>query len=157
MIKLNIQKTKIMASGPITSWEIDGETVETMRVFWGAPKSLQMVPNLVFVVSSPSHVRLSCDPWTVAHQAALSMGFSRQEYWNGLPFPSPGDLPTQGLNQCLLLGRWMWFNSWVRKIPGEGTATHSSILAWRVPWTEEPGRLLSTGLHRVRHDLVTDE
>ena len=53
--------------------------------------------------------------------------------------------------------RWMWFNSWVRKIPGEGTATHSSILAWRVPWTEEPGRLLSTGLHRVRHDLVTDE
>ena len=32
-----------MASGPITSWEIDGETVETMRVFWGAPKSLQMV------------------------------------------------------------------------------------------------------------------
>ena len=42
-LELNIQKTKIMASGPITSWEIDGETVETMRVFWGAPKSLQMV------------------------------------------------------------------------------------------------------------------
>ena len=42
-LKLNIQKTKIMISGPITSWEIDGETVETMRVFWGAPKSLQMV------------------------------------------------------------------------------------------------------------------
>ena len=40
-LKLNIQKTKIMASGPITSWEIDGETVETVR-FW-APKSLQMV------------------------------------------------------------------------------------------------------------------
>ena len=32
-------------------------------------------------------------PWTVAHQAPLSMGFSRQEYWSGLPFPSPGDLP----------------------------------------------------------------
>ena len=43
-LKLNIQKTKIMASGPITSWEIDGETVETVRgYFWGAPKSLQMV------------------------------------------------------------------------------------------------------------------
>ena len=42
--KLNIQKTKIMASGPITSWEIDGETVETVRlIFFGAPKSLQMV------------------------------------------------------------------------------------------------------------------
>ena len=40
-LKLNIQKTKIMASGPITSWKIDGETVETL--FFGAPKSLQMV------------------------------------------------------------------------------------------------------------------
>ena len=39
-LKLNIQKTKIMASGPITSWQIDGETVP---LFWGAPKSLQMV------------------------------------------------------------------------------------------------------------------
>ena len=36
-------------------------------------------------------------PWTVAHQAPLSMGFSRQEYWNGLPFPSPGDLPDPGI------------------------------------------------------------
>ena len=43
-LQLNIQKTKIMASGPITSWEIDGETVETVADFiWGAPKSLQMV------------------------------------------------------------------------------------------------------------------
>ena len=43
-LKLNIQKTKIMASGPITSWQIDGETVETMAEFiLGAPKSLQMV------------------------------------------------------------------------------------------------------------------
>ena len=44
-LKLNIQKTKITASGPITSWEIDGETVETVAdfIFWGAPKSLQMV------------------------------------------------------------------------------------------------------------------
>ena len=43
-VKLNIQKTKIMASGPITSWQIDGETVETVRdLILGAPKSLQMV------------------------------------------------------------------------------------------------------------------
>ena len=44
-LKLNIQRTKIMASGPITSWEIDGETVETVSdfLFFGAPKSLQMV------------------------------------------------------------------------------------------------------------------
>ena len=43
-LKLNIQKTKIVASGPITSWQIDGETVGTVADFiWGAPKSLQMV------------------------------------------------------------------------------------------------------------------
>ena len=43
-LKLNIQKTKIMASGPITSWKIDGEAVETrLTLFFGAPKSLQMV------------------------------------------------------------------------------------------------------------------
>ena len=42
-LKLNIQKMKIMASGPITSWQIDGETVESGWLFWGAPKPLQMV------------------------------------------------------------------------------------------------------------------
>ena len=44
-LKLNLQNTKIMASGPITSWEIDGETVEAVSdfIFWGAPKSLEMV------------------------------------------------------------------------------------------------------------------
>ena len=42
-LKLNIQKTKIMASGPITSWQIDGATMETETLFWGALKSLQMV------------------------------------------------------------------------------------------------------------------
>ena len=52
-LKLNIQKTKIMASGPITSWEIDGDS--------------------------------------------LPMGFLRQEYWSGLPFPTPGDFPNLGL------------------------------------------------------------
>ena len=46
--KLNIQKTKIMASGSITSWQIDGETVETVtELFWGTPKSLQMVTAAV--------------------------------------------------------------------------------------------------------------
>ena len=42
-----------------------------------------------------------CDPWTVAHQAPPSMGFSRQEFWNGLPFPSPGDLPDPGIEPGL--------------------------------------------------------
>ena len=47
-------------------------------------------------VKSLSHVRFFATPWTVAYQAPLSMGFSRQEYWSGLPFPSPGDLPYPG-------------------------------------------------------------
>ena len=44
-------------------------------------------------VKSLSRVRLLATPWTVAYHASPSMGFSRQEYWSGLPFPSPGDLP----------------------------------------------------------------
>ena len=42
-----------------------------------------------------SHVGLFETPWTVAHPASLSMGFPRQKYWRGLPFPPPGDLPTR--------------------------------------------------------------
>ena len=48
-------------------------------------------------VKSLSRVRLFATPWTVAYQASLSMGFSRQEYWSGLPFPSPRDLPDPGI------------------------------------------------------------
>ena len=44
-----------------------------------------------------SHVRLFVTPWTVAGQAPLSVGFSRQEYWSGLPFPSSGDLSDPGI------------------------------------------------------------
>ena len=44
-----------------------------------------------------SHVRLFATPWTVAYQAPQTMEFSRQEYWSGLPFPSPGDLPNPGI------------------------------------------------------------
>ena len=48
-------------------------------------------------MKSLSHVRLFVTPWTVAYQASPSMGFSRQEYWSGLPFTSPGDLPDPGI------------------------------------------------------------
>jgi len=47
-------------------------------------------------VKSLSRVRLFATPWTVAYQAPQSMEFSRQEYWSGLPFPSPGDCPNPG-------------------------------------------------------------
>ena len=48
-------------------------------------------------VKSLSHVRLFVTPWTVAYHAPLSVGFSRQDYWSGLPFPSPEDLPDPGI------------------------------------------------------------
>ena len=44
-----------------------------------------------------SRIRLFATPWTVTYQAPPSMGFSRQEYWSGVPFPSPGDLPDPGI------------------------------------------------------------
>ena len=51
----------------------------------------------IYIVKSLSRVRLFAIPWTVAYQAPPSTGFSRQEYWSGLPFPSPGDLPDPGI------------------------------------------------------------
>ena len=49
------------------------------------------------MLSCFSHIQLFVTPWTVAHKSPLSMGFSRQEYWSGLPFPTPGDLPNSGI------------------------------------------------------------
>ena len=51
---------------------------------------------------SCSRVCLFATPWTVAHRALLSMEFSRQEYWSGVPFPSPGDLPDPGIEPTSL-------------------------------------------------------
>ena len=53
--------------------------------------------SCVLCAQSLSHVRLFATSWTVACQAPLSMGFSRQDYWKGLPFPPPGDLPNPGI------------------------------------------------------------
>ena len=84
-LKLNIQKTRIMACGPITSWEIDGETVETVSDF----------------------------------------------FLGGSKITADGDCSHE-IKRCLLLGRKVM-------------ATHSSTLAWRIPWREEPARLQSMG------------
>ena len=62
------------------------------RVMWATRGS-----NLAVKVKSLSRVRLFATPWPSAHQAPSSMGFSRQEYQTGLPFPSPGDLPDPGI------------------------------------------------------------
>ena len=53
--------------------------------------------KVTVLVAHISRIRLFATPWTVAHQSPLSMGFSRQEYWSRLPFPSPGDLSNPGI------------------------------------------------------------
>ena len=66
-------------------------------------------PNIKVKVKSLSCVLLFVIPWTVAHQAPLSMGFPRQEYWNGVPFPPPEIFLTEGSNLHLLLGRQLLY------------------------------------------------
>ena len=136
---------------------------------------------------SLSCVQLFVTPRTAACQAPLSLGFSRQEYWSGLPFPSPerhqlpliskvspsrtlmsGEeirLRTQSTIHKFIKQLFLPFGGSVIKnppanlgakgdvgsvpglggSPGEGNATHSSILAWRVPWTEEPCKSIEAG------------
>ena len=58
---------------------------------------MTLCPSVKVKVKSLSHVRLFATPWTVAYHAPPSTGFFRQEHWSGLPFPSPGDLPSPGI------------------------------------------------------------
>ena len=69
------------------------------QVMWlfSFPIEYKSFTYTVCILSHFSHVRLLATLWTVAHQDPLSMEFSRQEYWSGLPFPTPGDLPDPGI------------------------------------------------------------
>ena len=88
-------RQEIMDRGAL-DWYREAEAVGKGRV---AKESLPA--RLVCLWVGPacvlSHVSLVATSWTVAHQALLSVGFSRQKYWNGLPFPYPGDLPGPGI------------------------------------------------------------
>ena len=69
-------------------------------------------------MKSFSHVQLFVTPWTVAYQAPPFTGFSRQAYWSGLPFPSPGDLPDPGIEPRSPALRAGTFNAWAsREVP----------------------------------------
>ena len=59
--------------------------------------ALPYISHMKVKVKSLSRFQLFATPWTVAYQASQSIGFSRQEYWSGLPLPSPGDLPDPGI------------------------------------------------------------
>ena len=98
--------------------------------FWGLRYTLSSLFLLSHLVLSDSFVT----PWTVAHQAPLPMGFPRQESWGGLPFPSPGIFPTQGLNPYLLHCRWILYHGATIYIQDDigilyGTAQKISSLA----------------------------
>ena len=94
------------------SWHLQGLRVSVLRThphpeaqLWGISDVITSLKDFLTqltkaIVQSLSHV--SETPWTVAHQAPLSMGFPRKEYWSKLPFPFQGIFPTQGLNPCLL-------------------------------------------------------
>ena len=66
-------------------------------------------------VKSLSRVRLFVTPWTIAHQAPPSMEFSREEYWGGLPLPSPGDLPNPWIEPGSLA---LWADALLSEPPG---------------------------------------
>ena len=90
-LKLNIQKTKIMASGPITSWQIDGETVETVAIlFWGTPKSLQMVTAAMKLRDTPwqeiydqprQHIKKQRHYFANKGPCSQGYGFSSRYVW----------------------------------------------------------------------------
>ena len=66
-------------------------------------------------------VQLLVTPWTVAHQVPLSVEFSRQEYWSGLPFPTPGDLPNSGIE---LASPALASRFFITVLPGKSTVLH---------------------------------
>ena len=116
--KLNIQKTKIMASGPISSWQIDGETVADF-IFW--------VSKITADVDC-SHEIKRC----------LLLGGRVMTNLDSILKSRDITLPTKvHLVKAVVFPAVMY---------GEkAMATHSSTLAWKIPWTEEPGRLQSMG------------
>ena len=207
-IPLTAAAAKSLRSCPTLCNPIDGSPpgspvpgiLQTRTLEWVAI-SFSNVWKWKVKVKSLSHVRPSVSPWTAAFQAPPSMGFSRQEYWSGVPLPSPYLLLLSFISSSVFfiatlitwhiilylhiifqhhwivktsvfqhhiyvtciclegLARWLsgresiWqcrrggFNPWAEKINHleKEMATHSSIVAWEIPWTEETG-----GLHRVQ-------
>ena len=89
--RLQKKKKLIHCLNKMCSKEIEGRTGVSLA------ELVTHYHSLVFLLCFKVKVKVYSDSWTVAHQAPPSMGFSRREYWSGLPFPSPGDLPNPGI------------------------------------------------------------
>ena len=114
---------------------------------------LPPTPNFILLfpkVKLLSHVGLFEIPWTVVYQAPPSMGFSRQECWSGLPFPSPGDLPYPGAEPILLNCRQTLYHLSHQGSPFISKQIlnlgEKSLPASRLPILSHPARLMSSWL-----------
>ena len=119
VLKLNIQKTKNMASSPIiTSWQIDGETVEIVADFI-------FLGSKITADGDCSHeIKRHLTPWKESYDQHKQHIKKQRHYF-----------VNKGLSSL-----------------EKAMATHSSTLAWKIPWTEEPGGPPSLGSHRVGHE-----
>ena len=82
-----------------------------------------------------SRVWLFVIPWTTAHQAPLSTGFFRQEYWSGLPFPSPGDLPDPGIEPASLMPPALAGRLFTTSAPGEPLCKQCPSIKTEILWS----------------------
>ena len=97
-----------------------------------------------------SHVRLLATLWTVACRAPLSMGFSRQEYWSGLPLPSPGDLPSPGIEPMSPVSPALQADSLPTEPPGTAINYHASLMIHKPHGTND----FRTGMRLPLHSHI---
>ena len=147
-LQLNIQKNKIMASGPITSWQIDGETVETMfpllGLFWGAPKSLHML----IAAMKLRHLLLGRKVMTNQNSILKS---------RDITFPTMVRLVKAMVFPVVMYGCESWtvkgWDGWMASLTQWTWVWVNSGSWW---WTGRPGVLQFMGLQRVGHNWATE-
>ena len=152
-LKLNIQKTKIMASGPITSWQIDGETVETVSdfIFLGSTVTADgdCSHEIKRRVLLGRKVMTSLDSILKSRDITLpaKVHLVKVMVLPVVMYGCEGWTVKKAERQSIdAFGLWCW------RRPEKAKAPHPSTLAWKIPWAEGPGRLQSMGLQRVRHN-----
>ena len=95
-----------------------------------SPRVFGCLPSLYVYAQSLQSCASVCDPWTTFRQAPLSMGFSRKEYWSGLPFPPPGDLPDSGIQPGSLASPALQADSF--PLSHQGSPRHPHLLPFTV-------------------------